>query len=106
MSATLTSDRLAVRVEKTGAEIKSIREHSTGIEYICQSDPAFWTGAAPILFPIIGGLKDGKYRYKGADYSMPSHGLVRKKEWEFVSCDGRTAQFQTRSSTGSLVASL
>ena len=28
---------------------------------------------------------------------MPAHGLVRKKEWEFVSCDGRTAQFQTRS---------
>ncbi|MHC4250512.1 MAG: aldose 1-epimerase family protein [Planctomycetota bacterium] len=97
MSATLTSDRLAVRIAKTGAEIKSIREHATGIEYIWQSDPAFWTGAAPILFPIIGGLKGGTYRYKGADYSMPSHGLVRKKEWEFVSCDGRTAQFQTRS---------
>jgi len=98
MSAILTNDCLAVRIEPKGAELKSLKELSTGIEYIWQSDPAFWTGAAPILFPIIGGLKGGTYTYRGQTYSMPAHGLVRKKEWALVASDSTTAEFRTESS--------
>ncbi|MBL7115153.1 MAG: aldose 1-epimerase family protein [Kiritimatiellae bacterium] len=97
-SVTLTSPSLSVRIAQTGAEIKSIQEKSTGIEYMWQSDPAYWSGAAPILFPIIGGLKSGHYTFNGKEYSMPSHGLVRKAEWALINSGSTTASFETVSS--------
>jgi galactose mutarotase-like enzyme len=98
MSVSLRNSVLSVRIANTGAEIKSIKEHATGIEYIWQSDPTYWTGAAPVLFPIIGGLKNGHYRHKGKSYSMPGHGIVRKTDWDAVTSDATQAVFQTASS--------
>ncbi len=97
MSVLLGNPVLGVRVENAGAEIKSIKEHATGLEYIWQSDPAYWTGAAPILFPIIGGLKNGQYTYRGKSYTMPGHGIVRKVDWDLVSSSATEAEFQTTS---------
>jgi galactose mutarotase-like enzyme len=102
MGVELSNSILSVRIEETGAELKSLKEQSTGVEYIWQSDPAWWTGAAPILFPIIGGLKNDSYTYKGQTYTMPSHGLVRKKKWDFVSSDATSATFQTESDAETL----
>ena len=42
-----------------------------------QGDPSVWYGRAPVLFPIIGQLLDGKYRYSGREYEMPKHGFAR-----------------------------
>lgn len=84
MSVTIDNGKLSARIVSMGAELKSLREHATGREYIWQSDPAYWAGAAPILFPIIGGLKNNEYRFDGRTYSMPSHGVVRKTEWQQI----------------------
>ena len=34
------------------------------------ADPAFWGRTAPVLFPIVGALKDNSYRYEGQTYLM------------------------------------
>jgi len=39
--------------------------------------PAIWNSTAPILFPIVGNLKEGFYIWKGEKYSLPRHGFVR-----------------------------
>ena len=97
MSITLTNVNMSARIAKMGAEIKSLKENLSGKEYIWQSDPAHWNGAAPILFPIVAGLKDGKCTIGGKTYSIPPHGFVRKKEWELVSSSNTCATFQTLS---------
>lgn len=91
----LSNSKLAAKISPTGAELKSLKERSTGIEYIWQSDPAWWTGASPILFPVIGGLKNGVCRINGSEYKIPPHGFVRKKEWKLVSRSAATATFET-----------
>ncbi len=98
MSVTLNNACLTVRIATMGAEIKSIREDATGIEYIWKGDPAWWSGSAPILFPIIGGLRNGTYRYKGQTYSMGGHGIVRKKEWALVASDATSATYRIEAS--------
>jgi len=98
MSVTISNATLSAGIADVGAELKSLREHSTGKEYIWQSDPAYWTGAAPILFPIIGGLRNGEYHFGGKTYSMPSHGIVRKKEWSLAASDAACATYETVSS--------
>jgi hypothetical protein len=44
-----------------GAELQSIKDVS-GHEYLWQADPKYWGRHSPILFPIVCGLWNGKYR--------------------------------------------
>ncbi|WP_445263759.1 hypothetical protein [Rhodohalobacter sp. 8-1] len=61
-------------VQKTGIELCSVISQKTGTEYIWQADPDIWGSHAPVLFPIIGALKSGKFIFNGDTYSLPKHG--------------------------------
>ena len=39
----------------------------TGRELMTDADPAFWTGRAPILFPIVGGWRATRSASTGAN---------------------------------------
>lgn len=77
MSIKLENQNLIVTISEKGAELTSLRNKETGIEYLWQGDPAFWNRQAPVLFPIIGRLKDDQYEYKNKRYSMSQHGFAR-----------------------------
>ncbi|MYN06740.1 aldose 1-epimerase family protein [Pseudoduganella aquatica] len=59
-----------------GAELRSLAD-AGGEEYLWQRDPAVWEDSAPILFPVVGRLKDGGYRHAGKRYELPIHGFAR-----------------------------
>ncbi len=80
MHYTIASESLRVSVKLKGMELNSIQSKSTGQEYLWQGDPQFWTGQAPILFPIIGALKDGKTTFESKEYALPKHGFVRNSD--------------------------
>lgn len=69
-------------IREQGAELTSLRVADD--EVIWQSDPEVWSGSAPILFPIVGRLKDGAYTHGGQRYELAKHGLVRSRELEVV----------------------
>lgn len=78
-----------------GAEIQSLAIN--GKEYIWDGDPNFWTGRAPVLFPICGGLKDDKYVFNGSEYSLSKHGYARFSEFEPEFISEKTAVFLLKS---------
>ena len=78
---TISNGELKVTVSTKGAELQAITDKN-GVERLWNGDPAFWTGRAPVLFPIAGGLKDDQYTFDGATYPMPKHGTVRKSMWQ------------------------
>ncbi|MGA2975160.1 MAG: aldose 1-epimerase family protein [Spirochaetia bacterium] len=78
---TLRGGGWGAKIAETGAELKSLTHLATGQEYIWQGDPAWWNGSAPVLFPVIGGLKGGEYTYEGVRYKLPSHGFARVSEF-------------------------
>jgi len=78
---TIANEHLKVAVSSVGAEIQSIVDEK-GRERMWQGDPAFWTGRAPILFPVAGGFRDDHYELDGIRYDMPKHGFVRRAEWQ------------------------
>lgn len=41
-------------------------------------------GGIPILFPICGQLKSGKYELNGKEYAMKNHGVARNRAWEVI----------------------
>lgn len=69
-------------VKEMGAELTSLKSKKTGCEYIWCGNTDIWYGQSPILFPIIGRLLDDKYRLNGVEYTMPKHGIVRKRPFK------------------------
>lgn len=76
---------LTVGVDSRGAELKSLRKADAGTEYMWGADPEYWGRTSPILFPFIGGLRDGEYRTGGKTYKMGKHGFARDKEFLILS---------------------
>lgn len=77
----LSNDVLKISVSAKGAELQSIQHTGTGLEYMWSGDPAFWGKKSPVLFPIVGGLKNNTYQYKGKDYTLGRHGFARERDF-------------------------
>ena len=76
---TISNEHLTIVIQSTGAESSSIKDTNSK-EYMWQGDPMIWGSYAPVLFPIIGALKNGTYNYNGTQYSVPKHGFIRNNE--------------------------
>jgi galactose mutarotase-like enzyme len=92
------------RIAEKGAELKSLCNAATGQEHVWNGDPAWWNGSAPVLFPVIGGLKGGEYRYEGRSYKLPSHGFARGSEFAVVGSTPESAEFRLVSSDATRAA--
>ena len=76
----LENEFLKVTVQDAGAELISVWDKTTGRECIWNADPAVWNRHAPILFPFVGKVKDGKYRIGENEYTMKTqHGFARDR---------------------------
>jgi galactose mutarotase-like enzyme len=82
MKYTLKNDDLTVEFSTFGGEITSIRD-SKGLEYLWQGDKTYWKGQAPVLFPIVGSLRNRK-AVIGGDKTcfMERHGVARQLEFD------------------------
>ena len=80
MTFELKKGELRATAQTRGGELTSLRDGS-GREYIWEGDPAFWSGQNPILFPIVGSLKDGRVDIGGTAYEMGRHGFARGMEF-------------------------
>lgn len=76
---------LTIKADTQGAELTSIKENITGTEYLWDADPAYWKRHAPILFPVVGSLKEKSYTYQEKTYSLPQHGFARDMEFSLLS---------------------
>lgn len=97
MTYTIKSSQLTVEVKALGGELTSIQDRN-GTEYLWQADPAYWAGQAPVLFPIVGSLPQGKARLQdGREVRMPRHGLIRKQEFEVIRQEEDSITFSIKS---------
>ena len=78
MIYTIKNDNLVATVNSLGAELTSVI--GGGYEYIWQGEE--WKKHAPVLFPICGTLLNGKYTFKGREYSLEKHGFAKFMEFE------------------------
>lgn len=84
MKYELKNAELCVTIDSYGAELHSMKD-ANGKEYMWCGDGKFWARHSPVLFPIVGKIKDNTYRYEGATYSMGQHGFARDMEFELTS---------------------
>ena len=77
---TIKNECLTVTADRLGAEMVSIKK--CGREMLWCGDASVWEGHAPVLFPICGGLKDGKFLYNGREYFLEKHGYARHSTFD------------------------
>ncbi|MEQ9441175.1 MAG: aldose 1-epimerase family protein [Cyclobacteriaceae bacterium] len=80
----LENEYLVATFSTEGAELTSVQDKASGQEYIWQADPTVWSRHAPVLFPIVGRLKNDTYQLNGETYSMTQHGFARDQNFSVV----------------------
>ncbi len=79
----ISSDRLTAEIDPLGAELQSLRDVARR-DYLWNGDPAWWSGRAPILFPIVGALAGDVLRVDGHEHAMAKHGFARRSTFAIV----------------------
>jgi galactose mutarotase-like enzyme len=97
---TIENQRLKVVIHPKGAELQSIFHKDHRLEYLWNGDPAFWGKHSPILFPIVGTLKEGIYYYREKAYTLGRHGFARDSVFETEMQGPDTVTFLLRSDPG------
>ncbi|MGX9426599.1 MULTISPECIES: aldose 1-epimerase family protein [Bradyrhizobium] len=79
----IRSDAITATIKAAGAELCSLKS-ADGLELLWQAGPE-WPRHAPLLFPIVGRLKNDELRHRGKTYPMTQHGFARDQRFEWVS---------------------
>ncbi|MHA3788875.1 aldose 1-epimerase family protein [Flavobacterium hauense] len=91
MNITITNEHLTAIINPQGAELISLKDSNN--EYIWEGSPEFWGKHSPILFPIVGTLKDNTYTHDGKQFSMTRHGFARDNRFVVKEHGSRSVTF-------------
>lgn len=78
----LENSNIHVSFAAKGAELRSLTHKGTNLNYVWSGNPQYWGKHSPVLFPIVGGLKENTYYYKDQAYTLPRHGFARDQEFQ------------------------
>jgi galactose mutarotase-like enzyme len=79
MVITIKNAKISASINTIGAELSRLEKNNKN--YIWTIDEAFWNKTSPILFPIVGRLKNDSYTFKNKSYTLPRHGFARNFEF-------------------------
>ncbi len=96
MKYAISNHYLSTTIDSLGAQLTSIKKIGQDHEYIWKADPEVWGRHAPLLFPIVGRLKNDQYQFDGKDYSLGQHGFARNQEFEKLAADDDKLIFELK----------
>lgn len=79
---TIENEYIRADFAAKGAELQSLKSKKHNLEYMWSGNPDFWGKYSPVLFPVVGALKDGSYSFEGSEYKLPRHGFARDREFD------------------------
>ncbi len=77
MIYSIENEHLKISINQIGAELCKLESAATGKQFLWEGDPAIWGSFAPVLFPVIGAIKDQFANINGQKFEVPRHGFVR-----------------------------
>ncbi|MCR1816710.1 aldose 1-epimerase family protein [Aliarcobacter butzleri] len=102
MNYEIKNSFIKAQIKSFGAELNSLKKCDENFEYIWQANSKYWARHSPVLFPIVGRLKEDSYFYKNKKYSLSQHGFARDKEFEVIQNEGDFIEFRLKSDEKSL----
>ena len=99
----LSNDVISAQINTLGAELCSLK-NTENKDFIWEGDPAYWGKHSPVLFPIVGTLKNNTYTHNNKEYILTRHGFARDMEFELVDQTANTATFSIQSNSTTLAS--
>ena len=98
---------LVIKVSPLGAELTSVLHNGKerlhqGTTVLDENGAVFWNRHSPILFPIVGKLKENQMQIEGKTYGMTQHGFARDMEFIPVIITKEIEQYELKSNTETL----
>lgn len=91
MNITISNNELSASINTKGAELFSLKQDER--EYMWEGNQQFWGKHSPVLFPIVGTLKNNRYFFNGKEYGMTRHGFARDNEFAVKHLDNSSVTF-------------
>lgn len=101
MKTVIKNAFLTATINHFGAELCSLKNNKNN-EYIWDGNPNFWGKHSPVLFPIVGTLKNNFFQYNGEKYHLSRHGFAREMEFELINKKEDSATFSIQNSVETL----
>jgi galactose mutarotase-like enzyme len=101
LTTIISNSKLTAAIKHAGAELFSLKNNDNK-EFIWEGNPDFWGKHSPVLFPIVGTLKNNTYTINNIPYHLPRHGFARDMEFNLVSKTDESAVFSIQSNAESL----
>jgi len=95
LNTTISNSKISASIKHSGAELFSLK-NSHNKEFIWEGNPDFWGKHSPVLFPIVGTLKNNTYTINGVEYQLPRHGFARDMEFQLIQKTDNSAIFSLK----------
>lgn len=100
MEITIQNQAIKAVIKTKGAELSSLQKEDKN--YIWEINSEFWNKTSPILFPIVGALKNNEYFHEGKVYKLSRHGFARDFEFDVIENSGNAVVFSLKSNEETL----
>lgn len=98
LKTTISNSDFEATINHKGAELISLKKLKSNKEYIWEGDPNYWGKHSPILFPIVGTLKNNSFCYKNSIYKLDRHGFARDFVFDLINHNENQVVFSLNSS--------
>ena len=99
---TLSNSQISVAIKTLGAELCSIK-NKLNREFMWEGNPNFWGKHSPVLFPIVGTLKNNTFYHNDTKYTLTRHGFARDMDFELIEKTEDSATFSIQSNSATLL---
>ena len=100
MITTIFNDFITISVQSKGAELISLKTDKQ--EFMWNGNPEFWGKHSPVLFPIVGSLKNNSYKIGSTEYILTRHGFARDQEFVLIELNPESIIFSLKANKETL----
>lgn len=93
----LENKELIIESKSSGAELTRIYSKKYNKEVLWNGDKKYWGRQSPILFPIVGRLKENKTLIEDKIYNINQHGFARDMDFDLISIDKKSITYKLTS---------
>lgn len=80
----LENSSLAIEICDFGAELSKLYSKKYNMDFLWNGDSKYWGRKSPVLFPIVGRLKDNEAIIDEKTYVINQHGFARDNEFKLT----------------------
>lgn len=94
----LENEHIRASFVAKGAELQYITGVHSDTQFLWSGDSKFWGKFSPVLFPIVGALKNDTYFFEGQSYQLPRHGFARDMVFDYQMINDHEVLFSLKQS--------